>query len=312
MNWSINLDGGYLLIGGLTLVGLLLIFLSLVINSHVAHNVRADLRHREKLLEYYRNTFSQIGVILIGIGVSLSVFYFQQSYQERSRRSAEVQQILSKLALQVARGAAAMPSLAEFDEILDEGGPYQPSEAGGTSTQRREGAELAAHAAKIQLIEIDVDAREFEYLSLSKLLENSFVVNELDPALWFNIVRDESDIRYAVAQLATDYRDLHEALGGSPASTLPQDPERSARVREQILDIHYDTDLLRQRARRMLARMCWLLSHGPGFVKIKPVDAIEKDAATHQDWINAVRPVLGRFAIGSQNCFTLLGTSQPR
>ena len=59
MNWSINLDGGYLLIGGLTLVGLLLIFLSLVINSHVAHNVRADLRHREKLLEYYRNTFSQ-------------------------------------------------------------------------------------------------------------------------------------------------------------------------------------------------------------------------------------------------------------
>ena len=85
------------------LVGLFLILLSLVINSHVAHNVRADLRHREKLLEYYRNTFSQIGVILIGIGVSLSVFYFQQSYQERSRHNAEVQQILAKMALQLAR-----------------------------------------------------------------------------------------------------------------------------------------------------------------------------------------------------------------
>ena len=45
-------DPGYVLIAGLILVGLFLIILSLVINSHVAHNVRADLPHREKLLEY--------------------------------------------------------------------------------------------------------------------------------------------------------------------------------------------------------------------------------------------------------------------
>jgi len=177
-------DRGYLLIAGLTVVGIVLISLSLVINSHVAHNVRADLRHREKLLEYYRNTFSQIGVILIGIGVSLSVFYFQQSYQERSRRNAELQQILAKMSLQLAREAAQMSSLAEFDEILDRHGPYVDPATGDTSAaDRLQGAELASQIAKIKLTEDDVDVRELGLLSVSPIFENSFVVNEIDPAL---------------------------------------------------------------------------------------------------------------------------------
>lgn len=312
MDSAAYFDRGYLLIGGLMLFGLMLIILSLVINFHVADNVRNERKHKEKLLEYYRNTFSQLGVILIGIGVSLSVFYFQQSYQERSKRNAEVQQILSKLALQLARGAADMPSLAEFDEILDAGGPYDPADgAKSPAGARLQGEQLAAQAAKIQLAEIDVDAHELELLSLSKLLENSFVVNELDPALWFNIVRDESDIRYAVAQLAIDYKDLHRALGDAPASSLSQDPERAARVREQVLDIYYDADLLRQRSRRMLARMCWFLSSGPGFVKLTPIDAIEQDAPSHEAWVTAARPVLSRLSVGSQNCFGLLDINTP-
>ncbi len=289
------------------LIGLLLIFLSLIVNAQVAHHVRADLRHKEKLLEYYRNTFSQIGVILIGIAVSLAVFFFQQSYQERSRRNAEVQQILSKLALQLARGAAAVPYLAEFDEILDADGPYRGFDSDDAKNQKLEGAELAAKVAKIQLVEIDVDAREFEFLNLSRLFENSFVVNELDPALWFNIVRDESDIRYAVAQLANDYRDLQQALGGTPPSDLPKDAVKSAQVRDQVLDIYYDTDLLRQRSRRMLARMCWLLSNGPIFVRLKPVEAIEQDGPSQQDWLARAAPTLSRLSVGSQNCFKMLG-----
>lgn len=304
-----SFDQGYLVIGGLALVGLLLIILSLIINSHVAHNVRADLRHREKLLEYYRNTFSQLGVILIGIGISLSVFYFQQGYQERSKRNAELQQILSKLALQLARGAADMSSLAEFDDILDAGGPYRfDNPAASPSVARLEGNGLAEQASKIELVEIDVDAHEFELLSLSKLLENSVVVNELDPGLWFNIVRDESDMRYAVAQLAIDYRDLHKALGEAPLSMLAGDPQRAARVREQVLDVYYDADLLRQRARRMLGRMCWFLSNGTGFVQLKPIDAIEQDAPSHAEWVNRAKPVLSRFSVGSQNCFAMLQT----
>ncbi|TIT80444.1 MAG: hypothetical protein E5W45_04810, partial [Mesorhizobium sp.] len=77
---------GYLLIGGLILVGAGLLILSLIVNLRVAHSVREDVRHREKLLEYYRNIFSQLGVILIGIGVSLFIFFFQQNYQDQRKR----------------------------------------------------------------------------------------------------------------------------------------------------------------------------------------------------------------------------------
>ncbi len=301
-------DPGYVLIAGLILVGLFLIILSLVINSHVAHNVRADLPHREKLLEYYRNTFSQVGIILIGIGVSLSVFYFQQSYQERSRKAAEVQQILAKMAMQLARGAAEMPSVAEFDDLLDEDGPYEDPAKGKTAAaDELQGSKLASQITKIKLMEDDVDARNLALMNVSQIFENSFVVNEIDPALWFDIVRDESNIRYAVAQLTADYRDLDQAMGGATPEAAAADPVKAAAVKQQVLDIHFDINLLRQSGRRLLARTCWLLSAGPGFAKMKPVDAIEAEEPTHQAWLERARPALSNVAVGSQNCFAILG-----
>lgn len=302
------MDRGYLLIAGLTLVGVLLIFLSLVINSHVAHNVRADLRHREKLLEYYRNTFSQIGVILIGIGVSLSVFYFQQSYQERSRRTAELQQVIAKMALQLAREAAQMASLAEFDEVLDWHGPYKdPGSGNGTMAGRLAGPELAGRIARIRLIQDDVDANDLALLNVSQIFENSFVVNELDPAIWFNIVRDESNLRYAVAQLTADYRDLDQVMSGMKPEAVIADSLKAEAAREQVLDIFYDLDLLRQSGRRLLARTCLMLSAGPDFTKLEPVETLETDRDTHAAWLDAVRPVLSAHQVGSQSCFDLLG-----
>jgi hypothetical protein len=137
----------YLLIGGLILIGAGLVIISLIFNLRVAHSVRQDARHREKLLEYYRNTFSQLGVILIGIGVSLFIFFFQQNYQDSRKRESELQQVLAKMAVHIARGA--------------------PVEA----------------------------------IKISRDLESSFVVNELDPVLWSNIVRDEGEVDYATTQL---------------------------------------------------------------------------------------------------------------
>src|SRR5690349_1573408 len=94
---------GYLLIGSLILVGAVLLIISFIVNLRVAHSVRHDARHREKLLEYYRNTFSQLGVILMGIGVSLFIFFLQQNYQDRRKREAEIHEILAKMALRIAR-----------------------------------------------------------------------------------------------------------------------------------------------------------------------------------------------------------------
>jgi hypothetical protein len=180
MDFSAFLGRGYLLIGGLILVGAGLLTISLVINFHVAQSVRNDLRHREKLLEYNRNTFSQLGVILIGIGVSLFIFYFQQSYQEQSKRGHELQQVLAKMALRVARAAPAVASLSEFDELLDDGGPYKdPGKGGVNAAITASGTEFAAQIEKLLLVERDVDIRAFEILNISGDFENSFVVNEL-------------------------------------------------------------------------------------------------------------------------------------
>ncbi|TRC77452.1 hypothetical protein FJV83_27960 [Mesorhizobium sp. WSM4307] len=302
---------GYLLIGGLILVGTGLLILSLIVNLGVAHSVRNDVRHREKLLEYYRNIFSQLGVILIGIGVSLFIFFFQQNYQDQRRRETELQQVLAKLAARIARGAPVMQSLEEFDELLDEGGPYLSPQLGGKNTAvSLHGTELGKQAARILLVERDVDLADFEVLNLSRDFESSFVVNELDSRLWFDIVRDESEIKYATTQLALDYKDLRDTIGGDPAEAAVADPEKESRVKREVLDIFYDADLLRQRSRQHLARACWLFSQGRGFIGAAPVNAIEADARSHQEWLDGSKPVLSQAKSGSGDCFKLLRYGQ--
>ena len=40
---------------------------------------------------------------------------------------------------------------------------------------------------------------------------------------------------------------------------------------------------------------------------MKPVDAIEAEEPTHQAWLERAQPALSKVAVGSQNCFALLG-----
>lgn len=302
---------GYLLIGGLILVGAGLLIISLIVNLRVAHSVRDDVRHREKLLEYYRNIFSQLGVILIGIGVSLFIFFFQQNYQDQRRRETELQQVLAKLAARIARGAPVVETLGEFDEVLDAGGPYVGPEHGGNNAAiSAEGAELGKQVEKILLVERDVDVRDFDILNLSRDLEATFVVNELDPTLWFDIVRDENDIKYATTQLGLDYKDLHEAIGDEPVEAAVAKPDKGQKIKREVLDILYDADLLRQRSRRFLGRACWLFSKGRGFVALPATEAIEADAKSQQEWIDRSKPVLTQSKSGSSDCFKLLRYGQ--
>lgn len=305
-------EHGYLFIAGLILVGLVLISLSLVINSHVAHNVRVDLRHREKLLEHYRNIFSQVGIISIGIGASLFVYYLQQSYQERSRRNAELENIISHMALQLARGAAETYSLGEFDKLLDHNGPWEDPDAGSSYTaDMLDGPKLVDAIARIQGVEENVEAQNLALLNISKIFEKSFVVNELEPVLWFNIVRDDSNIVYAVTQLTADYRDLDQVLGGASSEAAVADPSKAKAIKVQLLDVLYDIELLRQSARRLLARTCLMLAEGSGFTQMKPVYTIETDQPTHKAWLEKVQPLLEQHAIGSKNCFEILGYVKP-
>ncbi|MER8526805.1 hypothetical protein [Mesorhizobium sp. M0814] len=304
---DLNSGYGYLLIGGLILVGAGLLVVSLIVNLRVAHSVRDDVRHREKLLEYYRNIFSQLGVILIGIGVSLFIFFFQQNYQDQRKRETELQQVLAKLAARVARDSAVVEALGEFDELLDDGGAYVSPELGGNNAAvSADGTALAKQVSQILLVERDVDVQGFDILNLSRDFEASFVVNELNPMLWFNIVRDESDIKYATTQIALDYKDLQYAIGGEPIEVAIANPEKERKIKQEVLDIFYDADLLRQRSRRFLGRACWLFSNGRGFVKLAPVNEIEADARSHQEWLDRSKPFLTQLKSGSGDCFKLL------
>ncbi|MER9232237.1 hypothetical protein NKI56_09055 [Mesorhizobium sp. M0622] len=298
---------GYLLIGGLILVGAGLLVLSLIVNLRVAHSVRDDVRHREKLLEYYRNIFSQLGVIMIGIGVSLFIFFFQQNYQDQRKRETELQQVLAKLAARIARGSAVVEALGEFDALLDDGGAYVSPELGGNNAAvSAHGTEVAKQVAQILLVERDVDVQGFDILNLSRDFEASFVVNEINTTLWFNIVRDESDIKYATTQIALDYKDLQDAIGGEPIEVAIANPEKERKIKQEVLDIFYDADLLRQRSRRFLGRACWLFSKGRGFVKLAPANEIEADARSHQEWIDRSKPLLTQATSGSGDCFKLV------
>ncbi|MER9429416.1 hypothetical protein NKJ23_05780 [Mesorhizobium sp. M0184] len=302
-----NSRHGYLLIGGLILVGAGLLVVSLIVNLRVAHSVRDDVRHREKLLEYYRNIFSQLGVILIGIGVSLFIFFFQQNYQDQRKRETELQQVLAKLAARVARDSAVVEALGEFDELLDDGGAYVSPELGGNNAAvSAHGTALAKQVSQILLVERDVDVQGFDILNLSRDFEASFVVNELNPMLWFNIVRDESDIKYATTQIALDYKDLQDAIGGEPIEVAIANPEKERKIKQEVLDVFYDADLLRQRSRRFLGRACWLFSKGRDFVKLAPANEIEPDARSHQEWLDRSKPFLTQLKSGSDNCFKLL------
>ena len=131
--------------------------------------------------------------------------------------------------------------------------------------------------------------------------------SELDPVLWFNLVRDESDLNYAAAQLTHDYRDLHDLLGSDPVDVALADPKRKAGIKQEVLDVMWDADLLRQRSRRLLARACWLYSKGTAFVAQKPATAIEANPISHQEWLDTAQPFLAGLKSGTGNCNDLLG-----
>lgn len=298
---------GYLLIGALILIGVGLLLLSLVVNVRVGRSVRADERHREKVFEYYRNTFSQLGVILIGIGVSLFIFFFQQNYQDQKRRETEINQLLAKQSVRIGRAAALVRSLSEYDRLLDDGGPFvNPEDGGNNRAVTAKGADLAEQVRQIRLVDRDIDLEDFSVFNFSRDLEASTLITELDPKLWFAIVEDESDVHYATAQLAQDFDDLKSEIGTDPVASVLSDPEREGNVKEQVLDVLYDMDLLRDRARRLVGRACWFLSEGSEFLSLKAIQAFEDDYKSHREWIEEAKKFLTSREIGGGDCFAML------
>jgi len=302
------LGHGYLLIGGLVLVGVALLVAALVVNQRLPPSLEGADRHREKRLEYQRNTFTQLGVLLVGIGVSLFIFYFQQDYQQQRRRHDETEVVLAKLASRLGRAAADLEFLPEYDAILDDGGPYIDPELGGENRAVTAiGADLARQIEKLRLAEREVALDIFSDLEFSADLQSSPLLPAIDPAVWFAMHRDENDLRYAATQLAADYRDLAGAIGDADPIAAAADPA----VKRQVLDVLYDLDLLRDRSRRAVARACWFLAHDRDFVRLHPIEEIRSRYPTHIEWIEQARKFMAPFSVGGENCFDMLSYDPP-
>jgi hypothetical protein len=297
---------GNLMIAGLIVFGAGLLIMAIRLNHRMALSVLNEDRHHEKRLEFQRNTFTQLGVLLVGIGVSLFIFYFQQDYQQHQRHLAEVEQVLAKIASRVGRATADLEYLPEYDAILDDGGPYIDPESGGRNRAvTATGAALAAQIEALRLVERDVSLEIFDDLFVSTDLQGSSLMAEIDPAIWFAMHRDENDLRYAITQLAADYRDLADALGGKDPSMALSDPEGGPAIKREVLDILYDMDLLRDRSRRALARACWFVSQDRDFVELHPLQENSLRYASHIEWIEQAR-IFSRFSVGGENCFDIL------
>jgi len=311
MGFDGMIGGGHALVAMLGLLGVLLLIVSLFVNNQVAHYTQRDERHKEKQLEYYRNTFSQLGVILLGIGVSLFIFFFQQNYLERQRKDAQTQELLGKLAVRLSRAAPLLEFVAEIDPVLDDGGAYLAPEDGGSNRAvTASGEALVKQAEAIALLEREIDLDEFTAMQFSDDFQASPLVNQIDPHLWFGMVKDESDLQYAIEQLRQDYGDLHAALAAQTPDEANSDPTAAGGVKREVLDVLWNYAWLRDRSRRLVGRACWFLSHGPAFLSAKPISAVETRYDSHQEWLAQAKSTFEQVSAGGENCYAMLKVAE--
>jgi hypothetical protein len=303
--------GSHILIAMLALLGALLLIVSVFINNQVAHYTQRDERHKEKQLEYYRNTFSQLGVILLGIGVSLFIFFFQQSYLDRQRQDSQTQELLAKLGVRLSRAAPLLEFVAEIDPVLDDGGAYlNPEDGGSNRAITATGLDLTKQVEAIGLLEREIDLDDFAAMQFSNDFQSSPLVNQIDPNLWFSMVKDEADLQYATEQLRQDTGDLRAALGALKRDESVSDPSLAGGVKHEVLDVLWDYAWLRDRSRRLVGRACWFLSHGPKFLSLKPIHAVEAKYDTHREWLQEAQKAYGQVSAGGENCYAMLKVAE--
>lgn len=307
MTVNSTFGGGQILIVMLGLLGALLLMISLFINSQVALYTKRDERHKEKQLEYYRNTFSQLGVILIGIGVSLFIFFFQQGFLERQRQNSQTQEILAKLGLRLSRAAPLLEFVSQIDPLLDAGGPYvDPDEGGSNDAINAAGADLSKQVEHILLLQREIDLDDFAAMKFSSDFQASTLINQMDPSLWFAMVKDEADLEYATDQLRQDFGDLQSALAARKADETSAEPGLDSAIKREALDVLWDYAWLRDRSRRLVARSCWFLSQGPKFLSVVPIPAVEARYEAHREWLAQAKKFYGQFSAGGENCYDMI------
>ncbi|SFU22276.1 hypothetical protein SAMN05518861_1341, partial [Mesorhizobium sp. YR577] len=122
------------------------------------------------------------------------------------------------LGVRLSRAAPLLEFVAEIDPVLDDGGAYiDPADGGSNRAVAATGTDLARQVEAIELLQREIDLEDFSAMKFSGDFQSSPLVNQIDPSLWFAMVKDEADLKYAAGQLRQDYGDLRAAIGGNLA-----------------------------------------------------------------------------------------------
>jgi hypothetical protein len=214
---------------------------------------------------------------------------------------------LAKLGVRLSRAAPLLEFVAEIDPVLDDEGAYiDPEDGGSNRAVAATGPDLARQVEAIGLLEREIDLEDFAAMQFSTDFQSSPLVNQIDPSLWFAMVKDEADLEYAAEQLRQDYGDLRAALGDRKPDESVSDPGVASSVKREVLDVLWDYAWLRDRSRRLVGRACWFLSQGPKFLSLKPIPAVEAKYDSHRDWLREAQKAYDRVSAGGENCYAML------
>lgn len=126
---------------------------------------------------------------------------------------------------------------------------------------------------------------------------------DLDPVLWFNMVKDGADLTYAIQQMEQDYGDLHRSIGEGGACA----PRRCAEpaIKQQVLDIFYDAELLRRRSRKLLASAP-AAEQGQRFHRRAAASPYRSRDCDTSGMADQARPFLATIKAAQHSCYDLL------
>ncbi len=222
-----------------------------------------------------------------------------------------MQELLAKLGVRLSRAAPLLEFVAEIDPVLDNGGAYVDPEGGGSNRAvTATGPALATQVEAIELLQREIDLEDFAAMRFSSDFQSSPLVNQIDASLWFAMVKDEADLEYASEQLRQDYGDLRAALGARKPGEGVSDPVVASSVKREVLDVLWDYAWLRDRSRRLVGRACWFLSHGPKFLSLKPMHAVEARYDSHREWLLEARKAYEPVSAGGENCYAMLRVAE--
>lgn len=297
----------------LVVLGLVLLAISFWLNSTAMRLLRLGEVSRSKSVEFYRNTVLQSSLLIVGIAISIFVFYAQQNIQDDQKAQQEVEEFVLRLSIRVERASEFVRLIAQYDPLLDEEGPYTSIFTGASmgAPISKMGVHLRSQIGRLFLIFRDIDpVGEIVLFQVSNDLEKSRSAgNSVSVDFAAGTADDEGQVKFAANRLSRNFKTL-EGLIATQKTMSFNDKIDESRAIVLVAEIVEALDILRWRARRIVARNCALvatyLEKKQALATIRLNGSLEQRFERHDDWLKGNYSYLSALKIGTSTCLQRL------